>query len=1409
MRNFPENIDKISWVWSPEAYVPKVLCIKAKGHRNYPVESPLLQLCSKYLDNNLMIILLESELKISSKLSCRYCGCNQIWRASLNKPSKKIKIWVEKHSKYSEPKLLRLCVFENKGDLWCIKTKLWKKSDKCFEKLKVKLMLPNWMQSENLIGGFSHNCKRTTRKDSAEITAETTTLTSNLESITAPKVVSAIVKTGNAALLTSQDAIDLIEIQDHYFHSLDYKMIFKALPILLLSYNSGNIIWSILYSGYKFNLLAYQTNASREFCKQKVIVTMGAFSHIQHASQPKLHYQKSRSIGKKIDFLLSSSAFSNPIINKMSTILTETTSVILLMNIEAFTAFGSIPRNPENKHLCTPIAQVDRDSSLIIYISHVWLRGQNPKGNVTEDSHPDDFHNSKYKLIIDGVEQLFKSFGNDMDKCYIWLDYSCINQDINPANELHHLDEIMRNIDCIFTPILYHDTNMWSYPPSMSNWYEEFKCPSWYDSKSGYINRSWCRLEMLYALFIPTFNNSNRINKFSGILKLFASNYSRPHFIYTNIENIQSESPIILPLLDISYIESLDPLQGHLSKESDRIKINELRILLESYIKIAKDGGYTGNIDITARKRSNSGVVNYSPNNSDNCHNNNNNSTRPRATSVNNCPIRSSSCSNNKSSRSNKIKSKLSPRNELTVIDKKENKCINLQITPVRYDDNNNNNDNSNNNNCELYSYNIKYNDNNNKNSDNDTNNLSEIRNAEETTHNTGVIFNLNLSNGSTYEGPIENDLAHGYGIQKYQNGDIYEGYWLEGKKNGKGIKYFICGDLYDGEWKDDHIHGTGTYKFKNGDIHHSNFKNGIFHGRRIVKYANGNIYEGDFLGDMLHGKGIFQYINGNIYEGDFYNDKISGKGIVTYVNGNIYNGDWIDGIRTGKGKVHYANGDIYEGEYRNDRKHGIGKYISEDAIYEGNFIDGKISGKGLVTYTNGNIYKGDWLDDMMTGKGIYKYINGDIYDGEFLCNKREGYGVLKYSNGNSYMGPWKEDQMHGKGFFRYSNGNTYEGNWLYGEDLNQNDAFAHRTEDNICSIEQPEDFMMIDDEIRGPYRKYDYGFQGESKWYVSHSRKSNTARARSREFQCIGMRVRKSFDVDYTISVFFLVNSQYIVIRMSIHKSAESTFLNIHAVFVVTPFRYPQCELNHIYCYCCQSYWSAIFVCTYAVLPVTALFFNILYMFITSPDVVWIEMNGSQDVTPMLCTWPAHVYHAVYTQDFKFMDHKLLWPGPKLSTTFSRDRFSHNGVLSDNGYFKQFHVTCKSNCLQQQILSPDNIDTLMGKTSISCEQCYLFDALSDNKSIDHYRTQQQTFFFAILLLPLHCDQPSLATHSTDKTQPQTPNTLRGKSTTRSTQHFVRGRYYLQSKPQHPNIAHQKFQTSLSNTHMPPSLPFN
>jgi hypothetical protein len=215
--------------------------------------------------------------------------------------------------------------------------------------------------------------------------------------------------------------------------------------------------------------------------------------------------------------------------------------------------------------------------SLVISISHCWLRGWPWDGR----PHPDNANDDKFMLCIEGIKFIKTYMAPGMERCYLWLDFGCIDQDGNPAGELKMLDKIVQISDCIFTPVYDANPNGWKLPTQIEDIYTEYASPIWVGTSHSYLNRFWCRVEMFYAANIPLFNPppvSNgdeqpsvelRRTKFAKGFAFQMKEGRRPHILFGSYESYHNHSPFIMPPLQNSWFDRFHPEKGFLSVETD------------------------------------------------------------------------------------------------------------------------------------------------------------------------------------------------------------------------------------------------------------------------------------------------------------------------------------------------------------------------------------------------------------------------------------------------------------------------------------------------------------------------------------------------------------------------------------------------------------------------------------------------------------------------------------------------------------------------------------------------------------------------------------------------------------------------------------------------------------------------
>ena len=271
---------------------------------------------------------------------------------------------------------------------------------------------------------------------------------------------------------------------------------------------------------------------------------------------------------------------------------------IRLIPFDVFRTLGQMPRCPENEDLLVNYDDTDREGSMYIFFSHCWLRGWSGAAGWDGRPHPDSSGHDKYKLMVAAVEKIMNTL-TTMTTCYVWLDFGCINQDAAACDELKMLDKIVGVCDLILTNV--YDTQDWVLPSIITNMFDEYKSPAWNGNDYAYLNRGWCRVEMLYAANIPLEKDSAaRIDKFKAGLFSSVQAGRRPHLLYGTKEHKDNRPPLQLPPLQNSWFDNYNPVKGKLTKESDREKIQLLVTDIEPYMKRVAVG-YTGERNAAGR----------------------------------------------------------------------------------------------------------------------------------------------------------------------------------------------------------------------------------------------------------------------------------------------------------------------------------------------------------------------------------------------------------------------------------------------------------------------------------------------------------------------------------------------------------------------------------------------------------------------------------------------------------------------------------------------------------------------------------------------------------------------------------------------------------------------------------------
>jgi hypothetical protein len=249
---------------------------------------------------------------------------------------------------------------------------------------------------------------------------------------------------------------------------------------------------------------------------------------------------------------------------------------LIVIPYSQFCLANEFPRFPLDAHLSVSISRSEALNSFIVFISHAWLRGWLRSEDYCDIPHPDNISQDKYQLCVEGIGKMIRKNAPEFKEVYLWVDYGCVNQLAYPDRCHHSLVSVIELSDCLFTPLVDNDPH-WVYQPTSFGPLVDYKASSLQDGLEGYLNRAWCRLEMLLAAFLPLKNLLLR-DSLAGRMKVAVLDRRRPHFIYGSRESAEEVEPIELFPLEKASFEKLSPLRGYLTRPGDEELIQELTV---------------------------------------------------------------------------------------------------------------------------------------------------------------------------------------------------------------------------------------------------------------------------------------------------------------------------------------------------------------------------------------------------------------------------------------------------------------------------------------------------------------------------------------------------------------------------------------------------------------------------------------------------------------------------------------------------------------------------------------------------------------------------------------------------------------------------------------------------------------
>jgi hypothetical protein len=487
---------------------------------------------------------------------------------------------------------------------------------------------------------------------------------------------------------------------------------------------------------------------------------------------------------------------------------------IRIIPFSAFCSLGRFPRFPDDAHCTMSLSKLtveEYDRSLMIFVSHCWLRGWSGAEGWDGRPHPDTADGEKYKLCVDGINKIMKTMASAMQNCYLWLDFGCIDQDGNPAGELKMLDKIVSVCDCLFTPIFDKDHEHWQFPTLISNMYDDYLSSAWNGQQFSYLNRGWCRIEMFYAVNVPLLEDSLvRKVKFTAGLAYHRSQGRRPHLLYGNKEVVGRRNPIVLPPLQNSYCDQYSPINGFVSVEKDKETISRLIKELEPFMKKAKVG-YEG--EYKDGKYHGKGKYTY----------------------ANGDVYEGEWKDGEKHGKGRYTYAGGSAYEGEYKDDKKHGKGKFTYAAGEGYEGD--------------------YKDGKQHGEGKYTYASGDVYEGEYKDDKKNGKGKYTSARGEVCDGEWKDGKQHGKGKCTSTTGEVYDGEWKDGKKHGKGKYTSARGEVYDGEWKDGKQHGKGKFTYASGSVYEGECKDGMQDGKGKYTSATGEVYKGEWKNGKKNGK--------------------------------------------------------------------------------------------------------------------------------------------------------------------------------------------------------------------------------------------------------------------------------------------------------------------------------------------------------------------------------------------------------------------------------------------------------------------------------------------------------------------------------------------------------------------------
>ncbi|XP_059060431.1 radial spoke head 10 homolog B-like isoform X3 [Achroia grisella] len=258
---------------------------------------------------------------------------------------------------------------------------------------------------------------------------------------------------------------------------------------------------------------------------------------------------------------------------------------------------------------------------------------------------------------------------------------------------------------------------------------------------------------------------------------------------------------------------------------------------------------------------------------------------------------------------------------------------------------------------------------------------------------------------------------------------------------------------------------------------------------KAVIRFRNGNVYEGNISMKCMHGEGRFQWSDGTVYLNVRH-----GFGLREYCAISGYKGEWDKYIRDGKGLMIWPNRDFYRGDWKNGVMSGYGLYIwdahynntmSLPSInaYRGSWEKGQRNGYGILNLGLGlgSHYKGEFKNNKKHGVGKFITNNGLILQEKYLFHD-DNIGTMSFDNQEEKTAPQNLKHTQSQEPFKFDICDSTVGLMYHIEQALKNIDKRQEIRANIIS-EYIENNKTLEMDVAGVARKEDIQCQ-QSKVY-------------------------------------------------------------------------------------------------------------------------------------------------------------------------------------------------------------------------------------------------------------------------------------------------------------------------------------